>query len=225
MNYISHYYCLKDKNPYSILGVLLPDILDRFSYLHNKYFSVYNAELLNKEGAQLWMGIKQHYADDQFFHSMSFFKYGMASIEGEMRKSILLKELKRQYLISHVLYELILDHIIIERQPHIVADIYANLAEVDTLELKIFLENIIGKNEKIDLLLYSNSQFLSRKFLNFYSLESNLVKSLHIVSGKISQWEFEENIVQEFVEIIIKIKKEVNFEVVFDCIFKHKDIS
>ena len=27
------------------------------------------------------------------------------------------------------------------------------------------------------------------------------------------------------VTLIIKIKKEVNFEVVFDCIFKHKDIS
>ncbi len=225
MNYVSHYYCLKDKNPYSTLGVLLPDILDRFSFLHNKYFSVYNSEFLNKEGNQLWKGIEQHYADDNFFHSLSFFKNGMASIEEEMRKATLLRDLKRKYLISHVLYELILDHMILERHPDIVSGIYSNLAGVDTLELKNFLGNIIGENEEIDLFLDSYVRFLNRKFLNFYAVESNLVKSLHMVSGKISQWEFEENIVQEFVMIIKKIKLETDFDLVFDCIFKHKDIA
>lgn len=225
MNFVSHYYCLKDKNPYSTLGVLLPDILDRFSFLHNKYFSIYNSELLNKEGTQLWQGIEQHYADDKFFHSLSFFKNGMASIEDEMRKTVLLRDLKRKYLVSHVLYELILDHMILERHPEIVSEIYTKLAEVDTRELKKFLGNIIGENEEIDLFLESYGRFLNRRFLNFYAVESNLVKSLHMVSGKISQWEFEENVVQEFVMIIKKIKLETDLDLVFDSIFKHKDIA
>jgi hypothetical protein len=204
---------------------MLPDILHRFSFLHNKYFTSYNPQLLNAEGIQLWKGIEQHYADDSFFHSFSFFKNGMVRIEEEMKDSTRLNELKRKYLISHVLYELILDHMILERQSEIVSDIYTKLAEVEVLELKKFLENIIGKNEEIGLFLDSYGRFLNRRFLNFYAVESNLIKSLHMVSGKISQWEYEEKIVQEFAEIIKKIKKETDFDLVFDCIFKHKDIA
>lgn len=225
MNYVSHFYCLKVQNPYYTLGALLPDILNNFSFLHNKHFKSYDPNLLNLEERMLWQGIAQHYADDNFFHSMSFFKKGMLLIEKEMHGNFLLKDLKRKYLISHVLYELILDHMILERSPYIISSIYNDLEAVDTIVLKNFLEKIIGENEEISLFLDSYVRFLNRRFLNFYTVENNLVKSLHMVSGKISQWEFNEEIVKEFVTIIKKVKEEIDLDLVFDCIFKHKDIA
>ncbi len=224
MNYISHYYCLKDKNPYTTLGTLLPDIIPHFSFLHNKYFLHYNTQLFNKEEFQLWHGVENHYADDKFFHAMSFFKQGMICIEEEMHKNLILKELRRKYLISHVLYELILDHMILERFPNIAEGIYADLGQVDIAKLRTFLENLIGENEKINLFLDSFDRFLERRFLGFYAIDSNLVKSLHMVSGKISQWDFNKDTIDGFTTIIRKMKKEIDFKLVFESIFKHKDI-
>lgn len=224
MNYISHYYCLKDKNPYTTLGTLLPDIIPHFSYLHNKYFLHFNSQSLNKEEFQLWLGVENHYADDKFFHAMSFFKQGMMRIEEEMHKSLVLKELRRKYLISHVLYELILDHMILERFPEIAEGVYADLEQVDIAKLNMFLKNIIGENEKINLFLGSFERFLDRRFLGFYAIDSNLVKSLHMVSGKISQWDFNKETIDGFTTIIRKMKNEIDFKLVFESIFKHKEI-
>jgi hypothetical protein len=206
------------------LGTLLPDIIPHFSYLHNKYFLHYNSQSLNKEEFQLWLGVENHYADDSFFHSMSLFKQGMISIEEEMHKNLVLKELRRKYLISHVLYELILDHLILERFPDIAENIYADLEQVDISKLGIFLKKIIGENEKVNLFLDSYDRFLDRRFLGFYGIDSNLVKSLHMVSGKISQWDFNKETINGFTAIIRKMKKEIDFKLVFESIFKHKEI-
>lgn len=223
MNYISHYYCLKNKSPYTTLGVLLPDILPRFSYLHNKYFLHFNANVLNQEERNLWQGIEQHYADDSIFHSSIFFKEGMQRIEELLHSQPELRVLKRRYLVSHVLYELILDHLILERFPDIAKAIYAELDAVNADVFKFFLLNIIGENEGIDLFLESYGRFLKRRFLNFYALPENLVKSLHMVSGKISQWEFDALIVAKFVDIIFQMKNEIDFDMVFDTMInQHK---
>lgn len=207
------------------MGTLLPDILPHFSYLHNKYFLHYDSHLLNKEEFQLWLGVENHYADDSFFHAMSFFKQGMISIEEEMHKSLVLRELRRKYLISHVLYELILDHMILERFPNIAEGIYADLEQVDIEKLRIFLKKIIGENEKVNLFLDSYERFLDRRFLGFYAIDSNLVKSLHMVSGIISQWDFNKETIDGFTAIIRKMKKEIDFKLVFESIFKHKEIK
>ncbi|MCE2962037.1 MAG: hypothetical protein ACK5UE_07465 [Chitinophagales bacterium] len=184
----------------------------------------YNSQSLNKEEFQLWLGVENHYADDSFFHSMSLFKQGMISIEEEMHKNLVLKELRRKYLISHVLYELILDHLILERFPDIAENIYADLEQVDISKLGIFLKKIIGENEKVNLFLDSYDRFLDRRFLGFYGIDSNLVKSLHMVSGKISQWDFNKETINGFTAIIRKMKKEIDFKLVFESIFKHKEI-
>jgi hypothetical protein len=148
----------------------------------------------------------------------------MIRIEEEMHKSLVLKELRRKYLISHVLYELILDHMILERFPEIAEGVYADLEQVDIAKLKMFLKNIIGENEKINLFLGSFERFLDRRFLGFYAIDSNLVKSLHMVSGKISQWDFNKETIDGFTTIIRKMKNEIDFKLVFESIFKHKEI-
>jgi len=221
MNFISHYFCLQNKHPYSTLGVVLPDIIPHFSYLHNKYFLHFDRSLLNEEERYLWLGIENHYTDDMLFHSMSDFKQGMKRIEAEMQKSEL-KELKRRYLVSHVLYELILDHMILERSPDILTSFYDDLEQIKIEKVKNFLEKIIGDNAEISILLDSYDRFINRRFLSFYSVDSNLVKSLHMVSGKISQWDYSPSAVNAFTEIVRKMKNEIDFDQVFESIRRHK---
>lgn len=225
MNYISHFYSLENKSAYSSLGVLLPDIFPRFSYFHNKFFLRFDVSKLSIEEEEIWRGITVHYSDDIFFHESTFFKHGMQRIEEEMKKDPCLSNLKRKYLISHVLYELILDHLIIQRFPNIVYEIYNHLEFADIGVLNSFLTKIIGEINDIQVLLESFNRFLNRRFLNFYKVDCNLVKSLHMVSGKISQWEYNDLMVDKFTEIIRKMKNEIDFDEVFDSILKHKEIA
>lgn len=225
MNYVSHYYCLKEKNPYYTQGVFLPDILNNFSFLYNRYFRSYDPIFLNTSELMLWRGIIQHYQDDAYFHDLSFFKLGMQQIEEAMNKSDTLTLLKRKFFISHVLYELILDNMILDRHPSLVLEIYDDLAKVDITILSNFIRNIVGENEEIDRFSDSFDRFLARRFLGFYSIESNLVKSLHMITGKISQWDFNDSIVNEFVNIIKLQKQKIDFDMVFDSVKQYRVIE
>ena len=125
----------------------MPDILNNFSFLYNRYFRSYDPIFLNTSELMLWRGIIQHYQDDAYFHDLSFFKLGMQQIEEAMNKSDTLTLLKRKFFISHVLYELILDNMILDRHPSLVLEIYDDLAKVDITILSNFLRNIVGENE------------------------------------------------------------------------------
>ncbi len=173
----------------------------------------------------LWRGIIQHYQDDAYFHDLSFFKLGMQQIEEAMNLSDALILLKRKFFISHVLYELILDNMILDRHPTLVLEINDDLAKMDITILRNFLRNIVGENEEIGLYLYSLECFLARRFLGFYSMESNLVKSLHMVTGKISQWDLNDSIVNEFANIIKVQKQKIDFDMVFDSVKQYRVIA
>lgn len=224
MNYISHYYCLPNKTSYTVLGVLLPDIFHRFSYWHNKKFLSTDTETLIPSELELWQGIEQHYSDDAYFHNMPSFKEGMRFIEGEMAKSLVLVSLKRKFMVSHILYELILDHLVLARFPNITQDIYSNLEKIDTRIVEQFFRKIIGENQEIEVFLGSFAFFMQRRFLNFYSEPANLVKSLHIVTGTISQWDYNELTISEFSTIIEKTKKRIDFDTIFSQIKSHSPL-
>lgn len=225
MNFVSHYYCAKIEHPYYSLGVLFPDIFNKFSYFHNKFFSKFNPELLDENERMIWNGIEQHYKDDAYFHNSFDFKHFNAQIEIEIAQSELLSRLKRRYLVSHILYELILDYLIIQYQPNIVLSIYKDLEVCNKSVIHYFLEKIMEKHTEIDLFLESYDRFILRRFLNFYSEEHNLVKALHRVTGKISDWEYNEDSEGEFLNVIKKIKSEINFGKTFENIKSHKIIS
>jgi hypothetical protein len=114
---------------------------------------------------------------------------------------------------------------ILDRHPSLELEIYDDLAKIDITILRNFLRNIVGENEEIELYLYSLECFLARRFLGFYSMESNLVKSLHMVTGKISQWDLNDSIVNEFANIIKVQKQKIDFDMVFDSVRQYRVIA
>ncbi len=135
-----------------------------------------------------------------------------------------LKVLKRKFLISHVLYELILDHWILNQDPAIVSQIYQILENLPSNAIENFIRKVIHDKTKIQPLLESYQRFVERRFLNFYSQEENLVKALHRVSGKISQWEYNDLTEKSFISIIKQVKKEIEYEEVFSHVIKTRKL-
>jgi hypothetical protein len=221
LNFVSHYYCTKEDNPYYTLGLLFPDIFKKFSFYHNQFFTKFDPKHLTENEAYIWRGIEQHYSDDAYFHSFSEFKHFMARLESEMFKFETLKGLKRKFIVTHILYELILDNLILEQVPDIVTTIYNHLDTCPKIEIQLFLEKIMQKNEAIDVFLESYDRFILRRFLNFYSEERNLVKALHRVTGTIAQWDYNEYTEKDFITVIQIVKSEIDFGKTFERIKSH----
>lgn len=225
MNYISHYHASQGYSDYTRLATLLPDVFSRFSYLHNRYFLHFDPNGLTDFERELWTGIAIHYADDASFHQMdSFFRY-CRYIEDDIKASPALQHTKRLYFVSHILYELILDHLVLKSNPIIHDEIYAILDTIDRGKIEQFLRKIIGDDNEISLILKPYDQFSHRRFLNFYSHEENLVKALHRVTGKISQWEYNEETENSFIKIIQKLKLEIPFEKIFQYVEDHRKLK
>lgn len=170
-----------------------------------------------------WLGIQVHYADDAHFHSMNSFTLFNRKIEKLMENSEL-KNLKRKYLVSHILYELILDHWIIRSKPDIVFQIYGILDDLPLRSMDDFLSKIIQDKGLIKSLLDAQIRFSERRFLNFYQEEENLVKALHRVTGTISQWDYNDLNKKAFISIIKEVKEEIDYEDVFTSVIKNRKL-
>lgn len=222
MNYISHFYVSHSYHDQVRLAALFPDIFPKFSFLHNTYFKKFDHSRLSDIELNYWKGIEVHYADDANFHTMDSFNHFNRRIE-ELLEQSSLKASKRKFLISHILFELILDHWILNQEPTIVSQIYKILEKLPPDSIENFIRKIIQDESQIRPLMDSYQRFVERRFLNFYSEESNLVKALHRVTGKISQWEYNDLTEKSFISIIKQVKSEINYEEIFSYVITNRN--
>lgn len=209
MNYLGHYYCTIGYSETSRVCSLIPDIFPKFSYLHNQYFKSYDRSGLNDFEQKFMQGVDLHYADDLTFHNSKIFIESTQAIEQAIYRVKILETIKRKYLLAHILFELLLDHWIICHEPNINSSIYSEVENWKSDSLAQFLNKILGKTDKIQLLLESLEHFKSRRFLNFYAEETNLIKALHKVTGKISAWDYNEHTENAFKEVIKTVKEQL----------------
>lgn len=218
MNFLSHFYCSLGQPDLTKLASLFPDIFPKFSYLHNTYFLQIDNNKFDPLELEILHGIDIHYADDKTFHSSDYFKQFNARIDEELKANEVTNLLHRKFLVSHILFELLIDHWIINQEPSIVSEVYQIVDDLDSVILDRFLSKIIAKTEEINILLTAYERFRSRRFLNFYAEESNLVKALHRVTEKISNWEYNEKTEDAFINIIQKIKQEIPYNTILDTV-------
>jgi hypothetical protein len=224
LNFLSHYFASSEYSENVRIATLLPDIFPKFSYLHNVYFKHYDTSKLNALELEFWRGIEVHYADDARFHSMASFQQFTKVIDDELKNDVVLAGIKRKFLIGHILYELLIDHWVISKQPEITTKIYQQFEALPPDSIQNFLTKIIADSKKIELLLQAFERFQERRFLAFYADETNLVKALHRVTGKISAWEYNENTEKSFINVIRETKTKIQYRTLFEYVSKNRKL-
>lgn len=206
MNFLSHYYVLKEENPYVVLGVILSDITTDFSkiynqFIKNKYFPIEPNNIL------LLHGIKNHIKADDIFHNHVLFDK-MQEIAKSIMKSTFGETVKRQFVIAHVLVELMLDQYIIENNEEILNDFYSKLEKIELEEANKFFK-------KLNVL--ENKSHFKRNFTKFRQLKilfhlkgnEGIIFTLNRVFSSRLQYNFVEE-EQKWSKTIDDIKKEMN---------------
>lgn len=167
MNYLSHYYVhQKNSNPLYSLGLIFPDISRGFVKHPGKFSLQEYLEL-----SPLAEGCLQHYEADKQFHSSAFFDWGTKICIEELKKSPFEGSVERRWFMGHVLFEMVLDRILIRHKPKVGSDFYSELGEINQQHVKKFM--ILHDAVEIEKFLIFFEHFRRAAYIKNYT-DNNL---------------------------------------------------
>src|SRR5947207_1119796 len=118
MNYFAHAIRFLDR-PYFLAGTALPDwlsVVDRRVRLRARHVAAFS-DGTGTPAAELAAGVLQHLEDDAWFHKTAAFAIASAELTVLFRKSLPVDDRHRPAFLGHILTEMLLDAVLIERHP------------------------------------------------------------------------------------------------------------
>jgi hypothetical protein len=184
LNYLAHAYHHLD-NPYFAAGTGLPDwmsVVDRKNR-PRRQFAEPVAEHSDPSIAAFARGCLQHHADDFWFHQNERFVTLSTQFAVELRE-LLEPGLGHQAgFVGHIVVELLLDAILIERDPSLLDSYYAALESLD-VELVQAGANAICR-QPVTRLVELVPKFIEVRFLADYSDDVLLLRNLNRVMKRV----------------------------------------
>lgn len=173
MNYLAHFYIdRKTNNPYYNAGLLLPDISRDFV----KSYKEDRVQPGHREHHNLHQGCRQHYTSDKHFHGSGFFDAHQDAFNRLVKNAALSDQVDRRWFIAHVLFELMLDRMIVKHHPEIVDDFYLAMDEINHGILKDYLLAFGARNPEAFLIRFGH--FCAVRYIYLYADTNKLVYSL-----------------------------------------------
>ena len=132
MNYFAHGMRFVDR-PYFLAGTALPDwlsVVDRRVRLRARNVKPF-ADGTGAHSAELAAGVLQHLDDDAWFHKTAAFAVASAELTVLFRDALPCDEGHRPAFLGHILTEMLLDRVLIERDPSALTAYYAAFDRLD----------------------------------------------------------------------------------------------
>ncbi|MFY8189778.1 MAG: hypothetical protein ACOVK9_02345 [Bacteroidia bacterium] len=162
MNYLSHFYIHQQgQNPLYSVGLIFPDLSRGFVKLPGKLSATDYAYLL-----PIAEGCLQHYRADKQFHGSKFFEWGSHECSQVLKSAAFEGSVERRWFISHILFELLLDRLLVNHQPQVGIDFYADIRAVSLQELKDFI--VLHPHQDYDKFLHFFEHFRRAAYIQNY---------------------------------------------------------
>jgi hypothetical protein len=132
MNYFAHAIRFLDR-PYFLAGTALPDwlsVVDRRVRLRGRHVEPFCTGS-GAPDAEVAAGVLQHLADDAWFHKTPAFAIASAELTVLCRAALPADDRHRPAFLGHILTEMLLDAVLIERHPERLEAYYAALAQLE----------------------------------------------------------------------------------------------
>ncbi|MBM80957.1 MAG: hypothetical protein CMJ78_10240 [Planctomycetaceae bacterium] len=171
MNYFTHGMNYLDR-PYFLAGTAVPDwlsVADRKTRMRSRRVSPF-ADGSKSDHAELAAGVLQHLDDDGWFHQTRAFHDTTTELAVLFREVLGRDDGFRPGFLGHICMEIILDGILIERDPSVLDRYYEVLETVDAAKVQCYV-NLMARDESQRLADFVDI-FRREKFLYDY-LDSN----------------------------------------------------
>jgi hypothetical protein len=184
MNYLAHALRFLDR-PYFVAGACLPDLLsvaDRGVRLRSRRVEPHLIAA-DPEDAELYRGVLQHLADDDWFHATR----GFAEVTGEIavlfRRTIGTDHPTPCSFLGHVVMEMLLDSVLIEQHPDALPRFYEAMHAIDPFKVQAAVNQCARQpTERLALLI---PRFNAERFLYDYSTPAGLAYRLNQVLKRV----------------------------------------
>lgn len=136
MNYFAHGVRFVDR-PYFLAGTALPDwlsVVDRRVRLRARSVHPF-ADGTGSPAAELAAGVLQHLDDDAWFHRTAAFAVASAELTILFRDALPSDDGHRPAFLAHILTEMLLDSVLIERSPAALDAYYAAFDRLDAKQV------------------------------------------------------------------------------------------
>ena len=140
----------------------------------------------HKEEA-LWLGCQKHYEADQWFHECAYFKETTEHIEKALARlqEEGLFEVQRKWFLAHLLSEMLLDRLIMDRHEAALDHFYSDLRKVPYADIEQFL--LRAGKEDMGRFPQGHKGFIESEFIRYYSSFEGLSESLSRVVQRTGQ--------------------------------------
>jgi len=185
VNYFAHGLRFVDR-PLFLAGTAVPDwlsVVDRRMRMRQRLVSPF-ADGSGSEMAEVAAGTLQHLSDDQYFHRCRAFTEISGTLAVEFRDRLPEGPKYRPGVLGHITCELVLDGILIERDPGRLEQYYSALGQVDA-EVVQRAVNGMARGGTTRRLTEMIGQFCERRFLADYVDPSRLLYRLNQVMRRI----------------------------------------
>ena len=184
MNYFAHGLRFVDR-PYVLVGTALPDwlsVVDRRVRLRTRHMQPF-ADGSGTPLAEVAAGVLQHLEDDAWFHKTAAFAVASAKLTILFREALPSDDGHRPAFLGHILTEMLLDAVLIERDPSALAAYYAAFERLDAELVEESVNRMAP--QPIDGLSGSISLFARERFLTDYLDTKRLLYRLNQVMRRV----------------------------------------
>ncbi|MEM7370531.1 MAG: hypothetical protein AAF587_18110 [Bacteroidota bacterium] len=130
MNFISHFYLDRHLNDSSFFtGVSTPDLVsvfDRTIRLKARKMPLLMENEATPDEISFYQGVLRHFEGDRIFHTSTFFEEETGRIN-EILHDAFGDQVERGFFIAHILFELLLDKILIQHDSSLLTEFYHHL--------------------------------------------------------------------------------------------------
>ena len=206
MNYLSHYYFDRDEdNKYYNIGLILPDLAR--SHIAKLRINPYkNITFTTKEISLMNDGCNKHFASDRKFHNwMTFVE--LTNKATDMIRESGDKDINRDYFITHIMVEILLDKILLDKNPSLADDFYAM---IDSVEMDWILKFMRYAGLQDDELWKGqHRRFMKAGFLKSYTSIENVIAAVEGVCANLGMIELNDDQRNLLIEICEAIEPEL----------------
>lgn len=202
MNFFAHFLLARQvDSPLFHCGSLLPDIAKRagVSIVDKQiepFFHLY---------PHLIEGIRLHWHSDRLFHQSSLFEFATQAWKIRLESSEL-KTVSKKFFLNHLLAEMWLDRVLLEKHQGVGMEMYSSLEKVSFPELSQF--SSLALNDHSGKLESTFSQFSKRKFILAYPDKLRFSEIASGVFGQVTQQPDTRFLMSIIGEVLEKLKSE-----------------
>lgn len=211
MNFISHFYLDRElNNSLFFIGVSTPDLVsvfDRTVRLKKSRMPLIMENEATGDEINFYNGVMRHFEGDRIFHTSDFFHNEVHRISHLLEKTFAKGEVERGFFVAHIMFELLLDKILIQEDETLVPEFYEHLESHPISEFVRLTEWVTHT----PMPAYDGflEKFIHKKYLYNYTDPHQVIFILQKIVRGVGIQDIDYLHSRKFLDLLLKYEKEL----------------